>query len=534
MTPCCDDLTLLDVRLMARADAHAMAHGVAGVMLMQAAGDAVVRAIRARWGRRRTLVLCGPGNNGGDGYVVARGLAAAGWPVEVSALAPIEALSGDALHHALLWRDGLPGGAEQGGPAGRQPRALHDVDPAAFDLVVDAWFGAGLARPLPEECTDWLGRARAAGCIIVAVDLPSGLDGNTGRSLGAVQADLSVTFHRKKPAHVLMPGRAVCGDIVVADIGIPASADAMLAHEAGPLPRENAPALWSGAWPAMAAAGHKYHRGHLAVFGGARMVGAARLTARAAARIGAGLVTLQVPASVWPVYAAGVGSTMAHGLEDGSPEVLRAAWAEALTSGRWAAVAIGPGARAGLPGEPGSGVLADLVLTALSTPSVQALVLDADALTAFEHAPDRLFEAIHGALRPVVLTPHEGEFRRLFGTVPDEAASGDKISQTRAAAVRSGAVVLFKGADTVVASPDGRASVNTVAPPALATGGTGDVLTGLIAGLLAQGMPAWEAASAASWVHGMAACLHGPGLVADDLPEAVPAVLSRLIGGSWR
>lgn len=534
MTPPVDELTLLDVDLMARADAQAMALGVPGVVLMQAAGDAVIRAICARWSRRRVLVLCGPGNNGGDGYVVARGLADAGWPVEVSALAPIDALQGDALHHALRWRDAVP--SVDGPPAARarQPRSLDEVDPGAFDLVVDAWFGAGLARPLPPACTDWLGRAREAGCVIVAVDLPSGLDGHSGRSMGAVQADLSVTFHRKKPGHVLMPGRALCGEIVVADIGIPSEVQEGLAREAGPLPVENAPAVWGGVWPALAADGHKYHRGHVAVFGGGRMVGAARLTARAAARVGAGLVTLQVPASVWPVYAAGVGSTMAQALDDGSTGALCGAWGDALAGARWAAVAIGPGARAGLPGEPGSGVLADLVLAALAAPSVQAVVLDADALTVFEATPDRLFDAIHRARRPVVLTPHEGEFRRLFGVVPDPAPRDDKIGATRAAAVRSGAVVLFKGADTVVAAPDGQVSVNTVAPPSLATGGSGDVLSGLIAGLLGQGMPAWEAASAAAWVHGMAAVLHGPGLVADDLPEAVPAVLRRLQGGVWR
>jgi NAD(P)H-hydrate epimerase len=501
---------LLTCEQMAQADAWAMAHGVAGPTLMAHAGEAVVDAIRARWSPRPVVVLCGPGNNGGDGYVVARGLSDVGWPVRVASLSPISGLRGDAAHHAGLWR------ASTGG---HQPEAPHPslLDGAA--LVVDALFGAGLSRPLDAALSEWMAEVAARGIPVVAVDVPSGVRGDTGESWGAFQAQLTVTFFRKKPAHLLMPGRALCGEVVVADIGIaPQALSAVQPHA-----WENVPALWSALWGPPVGTTHKYRRGHVVVLGGARMVGAARLAARAAGRIGAGMTTLAVPASAWSVYAAAVMSTMVHPMPDHAVAHFLEDWTSLLASPKWAAAVLGPGALAGLP-EPAGATLRSLVLTALQAPGGRPLVLDADALTAFETSPQVLFDAIAQSTGPVVLTPHEGEFQRLFGT--GDAAG--KLGSTREAARRSGAVVLHKGADTVIAAPDGRAAINAGAPAWLATAGAGDVLAGMIGGLLAQGVPCWEAACAAAWVHGACAQAFGPGLLADDLSEQVPGVLQSL------
>lgn len=490
---------LLTVAQMGQADALTMASGTPGIELMTRAGQSVCDAIQARWSPRSTVVLCGPGNNGGDGWVVASLLQQAGWPVKLSSLVPRDQLRGDARLASVEWTG-----------------TVEPLTPSVLDggaLVVDALFGAGLTRPLEGQPAAVLAEAQRRGLPVVAVDVPSGVWGDIGAVTGAVASALTVTFFRAKPGHALMPGRSLCGELVVADIGIPATVLTQLCVQAW----DNQPALWRAAWPTPASGGHKYHRGHAVVWGGARMTGAPRLAARAAARIGAGLTTVCVPESAWAVYAAALESIMVHAVKD-TPDVGLAAL---LADSRHRAVLVGPGA---LGGHDGAGVRA-LVHAALA--SGRAVVLDADALTAFEHDADALRAAI-GALpeRPVVLTPHEGEFARLMGD--RIKPSLDKLTRARAAAAWTGATVLLKGPDTVVASPDGRASINRHAPATLATAGAGDVLAGLILGLLAQGMPAWEAASAAVWVHGDAAHAFGPGLMADDLPEAVPGVLRRL------
>jgi NAD(P)H-hydrate epimerase len=490
---------LLTVAQMGQADALTMASGTPGIALMRRAGQSVCDAIQARWSPRPTVVLCGPGNNGGDGWVVASLLQQAGWPVTLSSLVPRDQLRGDARLAGAEWTGAV------------EPLTVSVLDGAA--LVVDALFGAGLTRPLEGQPAAVLAEAQRRGLPVVAVDVPSGVWGDTGAVTGAVASALTVTFFRAKPGHVLMPGRSLCGELVVADIGLPDAVLTQLCVQAW----DNQPALWCAAWPTPASGGHKYHRGHAVVWGGARMTGAPRLAARAAARIGAGLTTVCVPESAWAIYAAALDSIMVHAVKD-APDVGLAAL---LADSRHRAVLVGPGA---LGGHDGAGVRA-LVHAALV--SGRAVVLDADALTAFEHDADALRAAI-GALpeRPVVLTPHEGEFARLMG---DRIKPGlDKLTRARALAAWTGATVLLKGPDTVVASPDGRASINRHAPATLATAGAGDVLAGLILGLLAQGMPAWEAASAAVWVHGDAAHAFGPGLIADDLPEAVPGVLRRL------
>ena len=476
---------VLDVRRMGEADRLAMAGGVPGALLMEHAGQAVAREVVQRWPVRPAVVLCGPGANGGDGFVAARALAEAGWPVRVALLGSRDRLAGDARHHAELWTGGV------------EPLAPGVLDGA--ELVIDAVFGAGLNRAVEGVARDTL--AAAAGRPIIAIDVPSGVEGDTGADLGATPAALTVTFFRKKPGHLLLPGRQLCGDVVVADIGIPAAVLDSLAPDTW----ENDPALWLADLPRPGHGGNKYTRGHALVWGGWPMTGAARMAARAAARAGAGLTTVAVPAAALLVYATALTSIMVQPVR--TPADLDRLLADTRING----LLIGPGA----------GVGADTrarVLAMLGTG--RATVLDADALTVFQDDPAALDRAIAG---PCVLTPHEGEFRRLFDP------TGDKLTRARRAARRCGAVVVLKGADTVVAAPDGRAVINGNAPATLGTAGSGDVLGGIVLGLLAQGMDPFLAAAAAVWLHGAAAAEFGPGLIAEDLPDLLPLVLRRLL-----
>jgi NAD(P)H-hydrate epimerase len=485
---------LLSVPQMAEADRRAAADGTSGIVLMERAGEAVVRAIRQAYRPCPVAVLCGPGNNGGDGFVVARLLAAAGWPVRLGLLGARGALKGDAAHHANLWTGAV------------EPLGVGLLDDAG--LVVDALFGAGLSRPVAGEAARILYGAAEAGMPVVAIDTPSGVAGDTGADLGAIRADLTVTFERAKPGHFLLPGRRLCGRLVVAPIGI---GDATVNEVTASAPRcwRNDPAWWAGLLPALTVDSHKYTRGHALVLGGWPMSGAARLSARGAARIGAGLVTVAVPDAGFPVYATALTSIMVRMRSD------PAALGEMLADKRFTAFLCGPGAGMGQATQ-------DDILALLGTG--RAVVIDADGLTSFAETPGTLFDAIKG---PAVMTPHEGEFKKLFGHLGLDGA--DKLARARAAAETSGAVIVLKGADTVVAAPDGRAAINDNAPPNLATAGSGDVLSGFILGLLAQGMPAFEAAAAAVWLHGAAAASFGPGLISEDLPDLLPAVLRALV-----
>ena len=487
MSTAATDSALLTCAEMARADAIAVAGGVAVEQLMEAAGAAVVAAIEARFPRGAATVVCGLGNNGGDGFVVARLLATRGWKVKLQLVARLEALAGEAARAAGRWRG-----------------AIEPVSPFALrgaDLVVDAVFGAGLSRDVAGEAREAIEMMIESGRPVVAIDVPSGIDGDSGAVRGiAAPAVLTVTFFRRKPGHLLLPGRTLCGEIVVADIGIPEAALETLQPKAF----ANEPALWGARLPRPAPGGHKFARGHALVVGGRLLTGAARLAARAALRVGAGLVSVAADAGVLPIYAMGDPVVMPVPL--GEP----AAFAPLLGQRRRNVALLGPG----------NGVdeaLRVRVLAALG--AGVAVVLDADALSAFAADAATLFAAIKG---PTVLTPHEGEFARLF------EAAGDKLARARGAAKRSGAIVLLKGADTVIAHPDGRAAINANAPPDLATAGAGDVLAGFVAGLLAQGMDAFDAACAATWLHGAAATSFGPGLIASDLPEALPGVLRSL------
>jgi hydroxyethylthiazole kinase-like uncharacterized protein yjeF len=474
------------VEQMAEADRLAIMGGTPGTLLMQNAGEAVADEIKRRYTPRPVSVLCGPGNNGGDGFVAAAALAQSGWPVRVALLGDAEALRGDALFYARRWRG-----------------AIEALTPAVIDnaeLVIDALFGSGLNRRLDPNVRDVLGYASRRALPLVAVDIPSGIMGDSGENTGAAPAVCTVTFMRKKPGHLLLPGRDACGDVVVADIGITQDVLDSLAVDTW----ENTPALWRMKLPQWQANSNKYSRGHALLYGGYPMTGAARMAARAAARSGAGLTTIAVPEQAFAIYAAALTSIMAQPLAQNED------FARLLADARYTAFSIGPGA----------GVSDATRLRALDMLKTgKPVVIDADAISVFASRPDELFQAIRG---DCVITPHEGEFKRIFDV------SGDKLARAREAARRSGAVVVLKGSDTVIAAPDGRAIINSNAPPTLATAGSGDVLGGFILGLLAQKMDAFPAAAAAVWLHGAAAAGFGAGLLAEDLPDLLPAVLRQL------
>ena len=518
MTTC----ELLTTSQMAQADRLAIAAGVAGIELMERAGAAVadVTADLLPGGPTKAgapiVIVCGPGNNGGDGFIAARLLRERGFPGRLHLLGEVSRLGGDAAEAARRWA----------GPV--EPCAALDLDGAA--LVIDGLFGAGLARDLDGEARDLVERinlwTQSTGRPVVSIDVPSGLDGNTGAVRGSAIVELArgtnILF---KPGQLLLPGRHICGELHLADIGTPEN----VLDTIRPLAFANAPDLWRHALPVPGVAGHKYSRGHgLVLSGGAWTTGAARLSARGALRVGAGLVTLASPRAALAINGAHLTAIMLTPCDSADD------LAAILLDPRKNALVLGPGAGVGE-------ATAALVRTALApSPAHRGIVLDADALTSFAPSPGRLAEAIKASGQNVVLTPHEGEFERLFnsegvlldsGRQPVENCETPfhcKLDRARRAAVEMGATVLLKGPDTVVAHPDGRASIAFDAPPWLATAGSGDVLAGFVCGLLAQGMGPFEAASAAVWMHGAAARAFGPGLIAEDLPEALPGVLRGL------
>ena len=491
-------MEVLTTAEMERADRLTIAAGTPGFALMLSAGQAVAEAAMDLVEEGPIVVVVGRGNNGGDGFVAAAELAARGREVSVILLCERDSLQGDAASAARGWKyPVLP----------FNPQAIGR--PA---LIIDALFGAGLNRPVKGEPHDMIEAINANGAPVLAVDLPSGINGTTGAVMGnAVRATETVTFFRRKPAHLLLPGRIYCGRVRVADIGIDPSALA----EMHPQTFENIPQFWRTSFPVPKVDGHKYARGHaIIVSGDIAATGAARMSARGALRAGAGLVTLASPSDALAINASALTAVMVRSIDT----VVE--FGELLTDKRFNSCVIGPGAGVGQR-------TCDFVLTALS--AQRNLVLDADALTSFADAPDHLFEGIKASPDPqVVLTPHEGEFPRLFSDISNKHSLRSKLERVRAAAVRSGAIVLLKGPDTVVASPDGRATIAANAPPWLATAGAGDVLSGMIAGLLAQGVPAFEAACIGVWMHGEAAREAGPGLIAEDLTEVLPAVFRQL------
>nr|AGD93228.1 carbohydrate kinase [uncultured bacterium] len=474
-----------------------------GMGLMRRAGAALAAAVLERYPAATAAdVLCGPGNNGGDGYVVAKLLGEAGMPVRI-------------------WALGKPKqGTDAAIAAAECPitsKSLARFTPTSGAVVIDALFGAGLSKAIEGEAAKVIEKCNAADMPVMAVDLPSGVSGDSGKILGAAfRADVTVTFFRKKPGHLLQPGRALCGETIVAEIGI----EPQVLDTIRPATFENAPALWGGHFPRPSIDTHKYARGHVGVFsGGLSSTGAARLSARAAARAGAGAVTLLSPGSALQVNAAHLTSIILRKAD--SPEEV-AGWLEERKPG---ALVFGPAA--GLQDSVGDFALK---LIAASAGVVPHIVLDADALTHLSRRRDAFIRAFRKKKAPqIVLTPHEGEFARVF---PEIAADKDlsKLDRARKAATLIGATLILKGPDTVIASPDGRAAINTNAAPWLATAGSGDVLAGITAGLLAQGMPSFEAACAAVWLHSEAGSRFGPGLIAEDLPDMLPPLLRDLLG----
>jgi ADP-dependent NAD(P)H-hydrate dehydratase / NAD(P)H-hydrate epimerase len=491
-------MEVLTTAEMERADRLTVAAGTPGFALMLSAGQAVAETAMDLVGEGPILVVAGPGNNGGDGFVAAAELAARGREVSVILLGDRDNLQGDAASAAKGWKyPVLP----------FNPQAIGK--PA---LIIDALFGAGLNRSVDGEAHEVIGAINANAAPVIAVDLPSGINGTSGAVMGvAVRATETVTFFRRKPAHLLLPGRIYCGRVRLAEIGM----DPRVLEEIQPQTFENVPQVWRNSFAVPRVDGHKYARGHtIVVSGDIAATGAARMSARACLRAGAGLVTVASPRDALAINAAALAAVMVRPIDT----VVE--FAELLADKRLNSCVIGPGAGVGQRTR-------DFVLTALS--AGRGLVLDADALTSFADAPDRMFAAIRASHdSQVVLTPHEGEFPRLFSDISNKHPFRSKLERVRAAAERSGAICLLKGPDTVVASPRGRATIAANAPPWLATAGAGDVLSGIIAGLLAQGVPAFEAASMGVWMHGEAAREAGPGLIAEDLPEVLPAVFRHL------
>ena len=486
-------LELLTREEMSRADALTVAAGRSGLQLMEAAGGAVVGEVVKRFPDcGMVAVLAGPGNNGGDGFAAARQLSARGISVKLALLGPRERLKGDAATMAQAWQGAI--------------EMLEVAFLEGADVIVDAVFGAGLTRPLEGEVAGIANALDADFKPVIAVDVPSGLDGTTGEVRGAaIKADATVTFFRRKPGHLLLPGRLYCGEVTLADIGIEAS----VLDDIAPLTFANDPALWIKAYRWPKSSRHKYDRGHaVAVSGPVTSTGAGRLAARAALRAGAGLVTLASPGQAFDINASQLTAIMIAAFDDadGLSSIMR--------DERKNAALIGPGAGVGEATRANTLTLLD---------SAAHIVLDADALTAFSTHADTLFEAVAARKAAVVLTPHEGEFARLFPSL-----EGSKLVRAQKAAASSGAIILLKGADTVIAEPGGRVAINENAPPWLASAGTGDVLAGFVLAHLAQDMGAFEAAAAAAWLHGAVGEAFGPGLIAEDLPEILPRVLRGL------
>ncbi|MBZ9719963.1 NAD(P)H-hydrate dehydratase [Mesorhizobium sp. AD1-1] len=502
---------LLSPAEMSEADRLTIAAGPAdGIGLMRRAGGAVAAEVLKRYPSAKHIhVLCGPGNNGGDGYVVARILAGSGVGTSV-------------------WASGAPRPKSDAALAAAEcpikPRPLSDFDAKPGSIVIDALYGAGLSKPLSGDAAKAIDTVTALSLPVVAVDLPSGVSGRSGDILGrAFRAEVTITFARKKPGHLLLPGRGQCGEIVLADIGIGDGIIAQLAVSTF----ENAPGLWLQEFPVPAMDAHKYKRGHVGVFsGGPSATGAARLSALAAARSGAGAVTVLSPGNAMQVNATHLTSIMLR--EAGSLEEVQ----EFLTARHPEALVFGPG----LGPKPKVGDFALQLIKALEEEArdeatanhASAMVLDADAITSLAHQPSALFEAARQPNAPaLVITPHEGEFGRLFPDIAGDKTMS-KLDKTRTAAARANAVIVYKGADTVIAAPDGKAAINSNGAPWLATAGSGDVLSGIIAGLLAQGMPPFEGTCAAVWLHAEAGSRFGPGLIAEDLPLALVPVLRDL------
>lgn len=489
-------LAVLAAAEMRRVESAAFARGLPSFEAMRRAGGAVAELAAQRWPLGRVddvLVLCGPGNNGGDGFIAATALRSAGYRVQVQCSAPGAARSPDAQKAMAGWGSKVQ-------PL--DPRQLSTL--GANTLVIDALFGIGLARPLAGADLAAIEALNQSDAPVMAVDVPSGIDADSGAIRGsAVAADLTITFGWCKRGHFLLPAAAHCGELVVADVGFTAADLAIVPVTC----LRNTPELWREHYPLPGPTDHKYRRGHAFIVGGGVMTGAARLAARAARRVGVGMLTLAVPSPSWAVYAQDQGGAIVRQADDPDAILRLAASAHGVT-----ALLVGSGL------EPNQET-ADLVRRCLTLD--RPMVIDGGGLTALAETG-----GLAGGRSDIVLTPHEGEFARLF---PNLDMNG-KLERARAAAAQSGCTVVLKGADTVVAAPDGMAALSELAPATLATAGSGDVLAGIVCGLLGLGLPAFQAAAMAVWLHANAARDYGPGLIAEDLPERLPASLTLATG----
>lgn len=483
---------LLTAAQSAAIDKNAIESGTSSEAMMEEAGLAAAELITDYIGTPLEaggpiIVLCGPGNNGGDGFVLARHLDEWGYPVHVRCLVPAKDLKGDAALSAAKW----------GGK-------VSDISTDGFEAsaaIIDCLFGTGLNKPIDVDLETVIEAMNGAGAFVLAVDMPSGLSADTGQATGScVHADATITFNTKKPGQVIAPGRFLCGgneNIHCVKLKVPGKALALEDVETF----ENNPALWGAKYRFCGPQSHKYNRGHMVVLGGREpTLGASRLASLAGLRAGAGLVTLAAPAETYPIQAAALMDVMVRRFDSAF------GFMGILADKRIMSVLIGPGA--------GLGEKTVELVREVGTKN-KALVLDADALTSLVGRLD-LIKQIKSD--DVVLTPHEGEFARLFPTVKFE---DDRISAVRTAAEQAQATIVLKGVSTVVAAPDGRVSIASNAPSWLSVGGTGDVLSGIVCGLIAQGMPAFEAASAAVWIHGEAGMKAGRGMIASDMLHGI-------------
>jgi hydroxyethylthiazole kinase-like uncharacterized protein yjeF len=488
-------LELLTAEEMKRAEQLAADAGLSTLTMMENAGRGVAEEVVRRYPRgSRVIVLCGPGNNGGDGFVCARYLRERGYQVRLALLGRREDLSRDPKEMARRWDEAI------------EPMSLQSLEGA--QIIVDAIYGTGLRDDVSGVPAQMIEEVTARGLPVIAIDIPTGIDATGGAVKGlAFKAASTVTFFRRKTGHVLLPGRVYSGDVRTIDIGIPAA----ILGDIAPRTFSNDPDFWLRYFPKLKIDGHKYDRGHaLVVSGPMESTGAARLAARTALRAGAGLVSVATSKAAFYINAAQLTAVMVAPY-DGAQGL-----SEILSDPRITAALIGPGA--GSDPE-----VKDLVASVLASDAVA--VLDAEGITAFQDAPGELFHQIKARPAPTIMTPHEGEFRKAF---PELANESSKLERARRAAEVSGAVLILKGADTVVAAPDGLSSISENAPPWLATAGSGDVLAGLVTGLLAQGMAAFDAAAAAVWIHGELGVMFGPGIIAEDMADLLPGLLQRL------
>lgn len=506
---------LLSAAQMQAVDQRAIDQGLDSFALMNAAALGVVEHVievlereftDKKIGDVQLVVLAGPGNNGGDGLIAASVLRDKGYAVSLLHFGFLSPEQSDAGRAYSLWK--APTLSLEDG------HQLHDDLIMDATIIVDALFGAGLSRALDPTTAALVHRVNESNAWVVAVDVPSGLDGNRNQSLGAcIQANSTVTFCRFKPVHVLYPGRALCADKTLVQIGL----DERQFNRDAPICCLNVPAVFKHALPSFDATSHKFHRGHVVVRGGpVHSTGAARLSATTAIYSGAGLVSLACDSAALVVNASHLTAVMLARCDTVSE------WKELLADSRINTVVVGPGN--GL-----NDATRDAVRTVLELG--RSCVLDADALSCWQELPDEALSLMAASDSQLVLTPHAGEFQRLFGHT-EAVEQPSKLHQARAAARLCGSTVILKGADTVIASKDGRACINANAPAWLATAGAGDVLAGLVAALMAQGMPAFEASCAGVWLHGAAAATLGYPMCAEQLVTQVGRELAVVIADS--